>query len=74
VKRGSVVVAFGVAWVAYALTFTGWCWVRGYDISFKQIWSPFSYYTGTWPPSTASPTEYFPSGTGGPSPTPPRSA
>jgi hypothetical protein len=64
VKRGSVVIAFTVMWGAYAMLFTGYCWMKGYDISARQIVGPVNFYTGQWPPSPAAATEIIPSGKG----------
>lgn len=61
--RGSVWVSFAVLWTAYTLLFTGYVWVRGYDISFGQITGPVNYYKGTWPPGTSIPVgQIFPTG------------
>lgn len=46
-----IAVGFGVIWVGYAVGFTGYCWVRGYDLSFKQIVWPSGFYQGKWPPA-----------------------
>lgn len=61
-KRGSVVIAFAVMWTAYTVIFTGYSWLRGYDISFGEIVSPLHWYSGPWPPPKASPNEIIPGG------------
>jgi hypothetical protein len=61
--RGSVWLSFTVLWAAYAGVFTGYCWLRGYNITFLQIVSPVNWYSGTWPPGESIPTtQVFPSG------------
>jgi hypothetical protein len=65
VRKGSVVIAFAVLWAGYTLVYTGYVWVRGYDISFKQIVSPVNFYSGSWPPSAAANTQIWPKGDSG---------
>ena len=54
-----------LAFAGGAIAFTGYCWAQGYSLSFTQIWSPVSYYTGTWPPGKAPDTVIIPNGTTG---------
>lgn len=64
-KAGSVWLSFAVLWAAYGLVFTGYCWVRGYNISFGQIVDPVNYYRGTWPPPASIPaTQVLPTAAG----------
>lgn len=46
-RHGSVWLSFTVLWAAYGLMFTGYAWLRGYNISFPEIWSPVNYYQGS---------------------------
>jgi hypothetical protein len=48
--KGSVWLSMLVLWAAYAGVYTGYVWLRGYNISFGQIVDPVNYYKGTWPP------------------------
>ena len=59
-KRGSVVVSFAVLWAAYTLGCMGYFWLRGYQIGFMEMVSPFSYYKGDWPPAPADPSQVIP--------------
>lgn len=54
-KRGSVAVSFLLLWGGYTLLFTGYCWVRGYNIGFLSIVSPVNFYSGSWPPGQTIP-------------------
>ena len=58
----SVVIGFAIAWAAYSLMFTGYAWLRGYDISFREIVAPVNFYQGTWPPPDLPATQVLPSG------------
>lgn len=44
--------AVGIALVftGYGIMVTGYIWLKGYDVPLAQIWSPFGYYKGAWPP------------------------
>lgn len=44
--------AIGAALVfaGYSIGILGYCWVRGYDVTFKQLWAD------TWPGSSAKKT------------------
>lgn len=57
-----IVFAIGVAWVGYTLALYGYGMVKGYDVSFTQMVSPSSYYTGAWPPCQSPDTTIFPGG------------
>jgi hypothetical protein len=35
--------------------FTGYVWLRGYNIPFGQIVGPVNYYKGPWPPPKSIP-------------------
>ena len=59
-KRGSVVVAMGVLWAAYALGCMGYFWIRGYDIGFREMVDPLNWYDGEWPPGKAPATSIIP--------------
>ncbi len=61
-KRGSVWVSFAVLWGGYSLMFTGYCWLRGYDVSLLQVVSPVNYYKGPWPPPKFAGTGVVPKG------------
>jgi hypothetical protein len=54
--------SFTIIWAGYALMFAGYSWVRGYDISFRQIVGPVNYYQGKWPPAKYTGTGVFPTG------------
>ena len=45
-----IALGFGVIWIGYAVGFTGYAWVRGYNLSFTEIVSPTKFYTGQWKP------------------------
>ncbi len=60
-KRGSVWVSFAVLWSSYSLLFLGYCWLRGYGISFLETVSPVNYYQGPWPPPLFGGTGVVPS-------------
>lgn len=60
-KRGSVVLGMAVLWAAYGVAYTGYVWLRGYDISFLEIWAPVHYYQGNWPPAKIPATQVIPS-------------
>ena len=49
--RGSVWLGMAVLWAGYGLIFTGYVWLRGYNLTAGEIWGPFNYYKGQWPPS-----------------------
>jgi hypothetical protein len=55
-----IIIGFGLAWAGYSLVFYGLSLVHGYDLSFTQVFSPVSYYKGTWPPALAPDTSIFP--------------
>ena len=61
-KRGSTWLAFGVLWAAYTLVYTGYVWVRGYDIGFLSLISPVQFYQQSDLKSagTVGDTDYFP--------------
>lgn len=48
--KGSVWLSMAGLWVAYAAVFTGYCWLRGYNIGFGEIVDPLNFYQGAWPP------------------------
>jgi hypothetical protein len=43
-------IAMGLIWGGYTAGLYGYCLVRGYDISFRQLVSPTAWYSGAWPP------------------------
>jgi len=47
VKRGSVWLSFVVLWGAYTLVYTGYVWIRGYDIGLLDLVSPVQFYQGS---------------------------
>ena len=58
-----IALAFGLLWVGYGIGLTGFVWVRGYNLSGSQIFSPTGYYTGDWPPQKAGNLVIIPNGT-----------
>jgi hypothetical protein len=58
-----IFIGFGLVWFGYSTMFWGYSLVKGYNLSLKQIVSPASYYTGTWPPKLAGNTVIIPDGT-----------
>jgi len=62
-EQAMIAIGMGLAWLSYATGLWGYCLIRGYDISPKQIFSPVGFYAGPWPPPPASNTEIIPSGT-----------
>ena len=60
-KGGLVIIGFGVMWLAYAVGWTGYSLVRGYDIPLSEVWSPVHWYKGTWPPEKIPATQVWPS-------------
>lgn len=61
-----IALGFGVLWVGYAVGFTGYCWVKGYNLSFREIVFPTGFYTGQWPPGLVNdPTVLIPTGSQG---------
>jgi hypothetical protein len=58
-----IALGFGIIWVGYAVGMTGYCWVKGYDLSFREIVFPTGFYTGAWPPAKVTdPTVLIPTG------------
>jgi hypothetical protein len=57
-------IAVGVllAWTAYGLGVWGVSLLKGWNLGFKDIWSPVAYYNGSWPPQTAGNTVIIPDG------------
>jgi hypothetical protein len=57
-------IAIGVflAWAAYGLGLWGVSLLKGWNLGFKDIWSPAGYYTGKWPPPAAGNTVIIPDG------------
>jgi hypothetical protein len=39
----------GLLWSGYTLIFWGYCQIKGYDISLRDIVQP-THYKGNWPP------------------------
>lgn len=58
-----IAIGLGLAWGGYAVAFYGYCLIRGYNITFKQIASPVSWYSGTWPPTGKVPASQILPGT-----------
>lgn len=58
-------IAIGVflAWAAYGLGLWGVALVRGWNLGFRDIWSPTAWYSGKWPPPLAGNTVIIPDGT-----------
>lgn len=58
-------IAIGVflAWFSYGLGVWGVSLIKGWNLGFKDIWSPVSYYQGKWPPQVAGNTTIVPDGT-----------
>ena len=62
-KGGSILLGFGVAWLAYGIGWTGWVLLRGWDIPLSELWSPVNFYTGKAPEAGSIPaTKIWPSG------------
>jgi hypothetical protein len=40
---------FGITWLGYSLGLYGWCLIKGYNVTFRQLVNPVTIYT-TWPP------------------------
>jgi hypothetical protein len=55
-----IIIGFGLGWLGYGLLFYGVSLVKGYDLSFSEVFSPKSYYKGSWPPAAAPDTSIFP--------------
>jgi hypothetical protein len=47
----------GVTFGAYAIGILGYCWVRGYNVTFMNLWAL------TWPPKGKAATPAAPAGT-----------
>lgn len=62
-----IAIGFALGWVGYSLSFWGYSLVRGYNLSFTDIFSPSKFYSGTWPPTIAPNTTIFPNGSSAPS-------
>jgi hypothetical protein len=60
-----LVIGFGLGWLGYGLAFWGYSMVKGYNLSFSDVFSPGSYYKGTWPPALAPDTVLIPNGKAG---------
>jgi hypothetical protein len=58
-----LVIGFSLSWIGYTLGFWGHSLIKGYNLSFKQIASPSSYYKGSWPPPLAGNSVIIPDGT-----------
>lgn len=62
-----VAIAMGLLWAGYTGGLWGYCLVKGYDISFRDLVSPTGWYSGPWPPPTITdPSVILPGGTPGP--------
>ena len=57
-----VALGFGVAWVGYTVTLYGYVLVKGYNVSFRQLTGPRSYYQGKWPPAQIPAGQLWPNG------------
>jgi hypothetical protein len=53
-------VGIGLVVVAYSVGLWGYCMVRGYNVTFIQLWTTA---TPKWPPLLMDATQTFPSGT-----------
>lgn len=51
-----------LVWAAYGLGVWGVSLVKGWNLGFRDIWSPTGYYTGKWPPGLAGNTVIIPDG------------
>lgn len=60
-----IALGIAVAWAGYGILSNGYYWLKGYDLSWGQIWSPGGYYKGTWPPQIAPNTTLIPTGQSG---------
>lgn len=47
-----VAIAMGLLWAGYTGSLWGYCLVKGYNITFKDLVSPTAWYSGSWPPPT----------------------
>lgn len=57
-------IAIGVIllWMSYGLGLWGVSLLKGWNLGFKQIWSPTAFYSGKWPPPLAGNTVIIPDG------------
>lgn len=51
-----------LAWAGYTVGWWGYLLVKGYNVGFKQVASPFSFYTGPWPPACLTDAKLIPTG------------
>jgi hypothetical protein len=58
-----IAVGMFLLFAAYGLGFWGFSLLEGYNLGFKQLFSPTAYYTGKWPPALAGDTVIVPDGT-----------
>ena len=54
-------VAFGFVWLGYSYGLYGYCLVKGYDVTLRQLMNPLTLYT-QWPPPPLAPSQIFPNG------------
>jgi hypothetical protein len=58
-------IAVLMVWGGYTGIIYGYCLIRGYNVSLKEIVSPTGWYSGVWPPPAAGNTQIFPDGGAG---------
>jgi len=52
--------AMGILWAGYTLTLWGYCLIRGYDVSLKDLVNPVKVYTWQHPMPIAPADVVFP--------------
>lgn len=58
-----IAVGMFLLFMSYGMCYWGYTLLRGYNLGFKQLFSPTSYYTGKWPPALAGNIVIIPDGT-----------
>ena len=58
-----IAVGMFLLFTGYGLGYWGYSMIRGYNLGFKQLFSPTGYYKGAWPPQLAGNTTIIPDGT-----------
>ena len=44
------VIGIALIFAGYGIALTGAIWLRGYNLTLTQMWSPTSYFNQQWPP------------------------
>ena len=58
-----IALAFGFAWLGYSYSLYGWCLIKGYDVTLRELMNPVNVYQ--WPkggPPIMPPDTIFPGG------------